>query len=266
MGDSSEYGSVDEKPTHQVQLDGFTMSAYEITNQQYCDFLNSLAPSEVKESEWFNILSDYCKIKKNRDGLFFILNKSMEKHPIVTVSWDGSVAFANYLNKRKNLEPCYDVDNNRNCDISAKGFRLPTEAEWEYACRAGTRTPFNTGDNLTTEQANYYGNFPYKNYPEGKYVGTTTPVGAYPPNAWGLSDMHGNVWEWCMDWYSGTYYEECEKQGVVEDPQGPETGSSRVFRGGSWGSYAQYCRSAVRDDYHPGSSSFSVGFRLVFVP
>ena len=84
-------------------------------------------------------------------------------------------------------------------------FRLPSEAEWEYACRAGSTTPFSTGENLTTGQANYNGNHPYKNYPKGNYAGNTTPAGSYTPNAWGLYDMHGTVWEWCMDWY-GVFY------------------------------------------------------------
>jgi len=146
------------------------------------------------------------------------------------------------------------------------GGRLPTEAEWEYACRAGTTTPFNTGDNLTTAQANYNGNYPYKNFPKGQYLKKTTPVGSYPPNAWGLYDMHGNVWEWCQDWYGENYYDECKKKGTVENPLGAETGSDRVLRGGSWLSDAQYCRSANRGLNSPGIRNYGIGFRLVFVP
>ena len=146
------------------------------------------------------------------------------------------------------------------------GCRLPTEAEWEYACRAGTTTPFHTGDNLTTEQANYHGNYPYKNYPKGKYLEKTTPVGSYPSNKWGLYDMHGNVWEWCRDWYDAEYYEACKKLGIVENPAGPETGSYRVLRGGNWYSYARYCRSAPRTYADPVDRYGGIGFRLVFVP
>jgi sulfatase modifying factor 1 len=145
-------------------------------------------------------------------------------------------------------------------------MRLPTEAEWEYACRAGTTTPFNTGNNLTTEEANYDGNFPYKEYPKGKYLKVTTAVGSYPPNTWGLYDMHGNVWEWCLDWFDEEYYDKCKEQGIIENPGGPETGSDRVLRGGSWSDYAQYCRSAYRSYDFPGVRTSLIGFRLVFVP
>ncbi|HEX3047374.1 MAG TPA: SUMF1/EgtB/PvdO family nonheme iron enzyme [Bacillota bacterium] len=143
--------------------------------------------------------------------------------------------------------------------------RLPTEAEWEYACRADTTTPFNTGENLTTDQANYDGNHPYQKYPKGKLTGKTTPVGSYPPNGWGLYDMHGNVYEWCQDWYDKEYYAKCNQQGI-DNPQGPETGSVRVFRGGCWSFCAEYCRSADRNYGSPAGRVNSVGFRLVFVP
>ncbi|MBI1748678.1 MAG: SUMF1/EgtB/PvdO family nonheme iron enzyme [Acidobacteria bacterium] len=146
------------------------------------------------------------------------------------------------------------------------GGRLPTEAEWEYACRAGATTPYHTGDNLTTAQANYNGNYPYKNNPKGKFLRKTTPVGSYPPNKWGLYDMHGNVYEWCLDWYDEKYYEECKRKGIVENPAGPEIGSRRVLRGGSWGNYARHCRSAYHSNVDPDDRDHFIGFRLVFVP
>ena len=108
------------------------------------------------------------------------------------------------------------------------GFRLPTEAEWEYACRAGTTTPFWFGDQINPEQVNYNGNYPYAGGQEGKYRAETVDVKALPCNGWGLYQMHGNVWEWCQDWY-GAY-----PSATVADPVGPAAGADRVFRGGSW--------------------------------
>ncbi len=169
--------------------------------------------------------------------------------PVVNVSWNDAVAYCKALSAK-----------------TGKRYRLPTEAEWEYACRAGRRTPFNTGENLTTNQANYDGNYPYNNNPKGVYRQKTVPVNSFAPNAWGLYNMHGNVWEWCSDWYDGTYYDECKAQGVVTNPTGPSTRSYRVLRGGSWFTDARSCRSAFRYGATPGNRYSYVGFRLVFVP
>ena len=132
---------------------------------------------------------------------------SQYNHPVVHVSWNDAVAYCEWRSAKE-----------------GKTYRLPTEAEWEYACRAGskTTTPFNTGGNLTTAQANYDGNYPYGKNSKGQFRGTTVAVNRFAPNAWGLYNMHGNVWEWCSDWYGEKYYEECKAQGVVENPQGAE--------------------------------------------
>jgi formylglycine-generating enzyme len=175
--------------------------------------------------------------------------QSEENHPVLHVSWNDAVAYCKWLSTK-----------------TGKHFRLPTEAEREYACRAGSRTPFNKGVNLTTNQANYDGNYPYNNNPKGVYRQNSVAVNSFAPNAWGLYNMHGNVWEWCSDWYGGTYYDECKANATVTNPAGPATGSDRVIRGGSWVPPAVSCRSAYRHSCTPDRRYDDVGFRLVFVP
>jgi sulfatase modifying factor 1 len=149
--------------------------------------------------------------------------------PVEQVSWEDCQEFITKLNEKF---PDYN-------------FRLPTEAEWEYACRAGTTTPFSFGDNITTDQVNYDGNYPIA-------------VKSFPCNTWGLYEMHGNVWEWCQDWYGEDYY----RESPVEDPPGPAAGISRVLRGGCWFINGWDVRSAVRDRSRPGNRHNRIGFRL----
>ncbi len=131
----------------------------------------------------------------------------------------------------------------RSSDFS---YRLPSEAEWEYACRAGTTTPFATGGNLTTDQANYNGTFPYAAFPRGRFRGRPARVRSFPPNAWGLFDMEGNVWEWTSDWYRHE--------------------GKRVIRGGSWYFDANSARCALRYTHAPKDRGFSLGFRVAANP
>ncbi len=136
-------------------------------------------------------------------------------------------------------------------------YRLPTEAEWEYAARAGTDTTFYFGQCLSTDKANYNGSYRLEGCFEGVYRGKTIQVASFTPNSWGMYDMHGNVWEWCYDRYEGY------PSGAVTDPMGSKTGSYRVFRGGGWNSYARDCRSAYRNYDWPNYRSNNLGFRLV---
>ncbi|WP_295437578.1 formylglycine-generating enzyme family protein [uncultured Thiodictyon sp.] len=166
------------------------------------------------------------------------------QRPVEQVDWDQVQQFIGRLN---DLLPGLDA-----C--------LPTEAQWEHACRAGTRTPFWFGDQITPEQVNYDGNHPYPGGAKGLYREQTVEVRALPCNAWGLYQMHGNVWEWCRDWY-GDYPTE-----PIEDPTGPETGLRRVARGGCWIDRAGHCRSARRSGRGPADRNDGLGFRLARGP
>jgi formylglycine-generating enzyme required for sulfatase activity len=181
-----------------------------------------------------------------------------DNQPVVLVSWYDAVNYCNWRSQQESLTLAYTI---KGTDVKmnsgAKGYRLPTEAEWEYACRAGTTTPFSTGNNITTNQANYDGNYPYNGNAEGVYREKTTPVGSFAANAWGLHDMHGNVWEWCWDWYDD--YDSAAQT----DPMGASSGSSRVLRGGSWYGSGQHVRSACRDDVAPSYRNLELGFRLL---
>ena len=137
-------------------------------------------------------------------------------------------------------------------------YRLPTEAEWEYACRARTTGPFSTGENLTTAQANYNGKFPYGSFAAGEYRQKPTPAGTFPLNPWGLADMHGNVWEWTSDWYAP--YTEGAAANI--DPHGPASAETRAIRGGSWAFDANSARCALRYTHAPQDKGFSLGFRV----
>jgi len=144
--------------------------------------------------------------------------------------------------------------------IDKKPYRLPTEAEWEYACRAGATTPFHFGDTLSTEQANYNGTFTYGNGRPGVYRARTIPVGSLAANAWGLHDMHGNLWQWCQDRHGGYARQDST------DPQGPATGENRLLRGGSWGNHPVFLRAANRNFGPPDARTEYYGLRVGFTP
>jgi formylglycine-generating enzyme required for sulfatase activity len=163
--------------------------------------------------------------------------------PVDSVSWNQCQEFIKKL-KEKEKKP----------------YRLPTEAEWEYACRAGTTTPFHFGETISAKQANFFGQDDADKGKKDLPLLKTTPVHSFPANAWGLHDMHGNVWQWCQDWY-GDYPQE-----EVVNPQGPQNGSSRVLRGGSWFYTSNCCRSACRSWSQPAFISYDIGFRLCFFP
>ena len=202
MGDRG--GDEDEKPVRTVRVGALYMDAYEVTQGAY-EALMRKNPSKSRAPDL----------------------------PVEQVDWYHAMLYCNMRSLREGLATCYDSETGA-CNTAADGYRLPTEAEWEYACRAGTRTPYSCG----SDTARLAGVAWYK----GNADGTTHPVGRKDPNPWGLHDMHGNVAEWCNDAYGENAYGSAE----TVDPHGPATGDERVLRGGSWRTSPDRCRSAAR--------------------
>jgi formylglycine-generating enzyme required for sulfatase activity len=319
MGNSkgASEGMSDELPVHLVTLDSFAIGKYEITNGQYCAFLKSAYPSELKvvsgivyasgdSGNSFPYCSTLASVPYSRiafsNTTFSVQAQSgsgrdMTGDPMVLVSWYGAVAYCNWRSQQEGKRPCYTLST-WTCDFTKNGYRLPTEAEWEYAARGGLwgkRFPW--GDTINQTQANFWsyqdsydlspvknqahplwneglGRYPYTspagffdgtlkyktqyNWP-GSATGYQTESGA---NLYGLYDMAGNVWEWCYDWHSPTYY----TVSPPSNPTGPGTGTYRIVRGGSWSNHTHDCRVSYR--YYavpnePSSRGNDGGFRVV---
>ena len=191
-----------------------------------------LADTAVTQALWQAVMGE--------NPSYFNLGEDSINWPVEQVSWDDCQVFIQRLNKLLPLNA-----------------RLPSEAEWEYVCRAGTVTPFSFGSELTTEQANYNGNVPYHRGSQGVYRSTTVDVRHFALNPWGLYQMHGNVWEWCQDWYQGDY-----EQNSLVDPVGPAEGLQRVLLGGSWISGGGNLRAAFRRGLPPDGANVGTGLRL----
>lgn len=214
--------SGDEKPAHTAALSAFQMSETEVTQAQY-------------------------QAVMGENPSFF---KSTGNNPVERVSWFDAISFCNKLSDRAKLPPCYNTATGA-CDFSKSGFRLPTEAEWEYACRAETGGDYYTGNNpADLARAGWYAD----NSAEKTHF-----VGQKAPNVWRLFDMHGNVWEWCQDWYGKDFYANSPKL----NPAGPSSGSERVLRGGSWIDNAGSCKSSKRRSFNPKKNYSDIGFRVV---
>ncbi len=222
---------------HQVRVSDFFMGKYEVTVDEFKRF--TAESGYQTDAEKFNDTENW------RHGVLGSVRTQSEKnHPVLYVSWNDAVAYCKWLSA-----------------ITEELYRLPTEAEWEYACRAGSNTPFNTGENLMINQGCYNGNVQFSDNPEN-----TVQVNSFAPNGWGLYNMHGNVWEWCSDWYGGMYYDDCKTKGTVINPVGPVNGLYRVILGGSWLNIVGRCRSAYRSYETPDFRNLNIGFRLVCVP
>lgn len=256
---------------HQVTLThGFHVQTTEVTNQQYRDMAQwayNNGHVTATTSGLYDNLDGSTQLLKELGvgnyeitfsaGVFSCINPT---HPVKYVTWYGSVAYCDWLSLQQGLPRAYNHSTwqcNAGNPYTAPGYRLPTEAEWEYACRAGTETPFSTGSCLDAgTEANYRGTIPYTGCPAGPYLGWTVPVGSYPANAFDLYDMHGNLYEWCNDWYD--LY-----GGTVTDPVGAAAGSDRVIRGGCSYTNAVSCRSANRIMYFAFTSDRFIGLRPV---
>ncbi len=251
----SEGGEDDEQPVHEVEISRpFYLGQFEVTRGQFRKFVAAASYKTEGERDgkggWgydgktFDQKPEYTWLNPGFD--------QSDDHPVVNVSWNDAVAFCEWISKKE-----------------GKTYRLPTEAEWEYACRAGTTTPYyhgvdpeglaavgNVADGTAKEK---FSGWNWAITARDGYV-FTAPVGKFRPNDFGLHDMHGNVWEWCSDWYDGEYY----SKSPAVDPKGPSSaGSFRVIRGGSWGYFPVDCRSACRVNASPSSRGNLVGFRLV---
>ena len=233
---SGELGRGFNEIQHSVTLHSFYMSKYVVT-----------------ESEWTEIM-----------GAGADKEKKAASNPVYFINWYDALEYCNKRSHKEGLTPVYEIIKNRKdpnnkstvdrdkwvvkWNKNANGYRLPTEAEWEYACRAGTETAYNTGSNRISKDTGWY---------KDNNRNMLEPVGKKPANNWGLYDMHGDVWEWCWDWY-GEY-----KTADQKDPDGPVIGDYRVIRGGSWDSGARYLRSAFRLYASPCNRYVFIGLRVV---
>ena len=216
MGDDG--GEQDERPAHKVRVDAFYMDKYEVTQKSY-EKLMGANPSKYKQPE----------------------------RPVEQVSWFNAEKYCNMRSLQEGLTPCYDLAALR-CDFAADGYRLPTEAEWEYACRAGTTSAYSFGRDPA--------GLPTYAWFKKDSQNTTHPVGQKRPNPWGLYDMHGNVAEWCHDVYDAGCYQRREG----ENPTGPASGEERVLRVGSWAAAEEACRSSARSSDAPGFADVCFGY------
>ncbi|MFO1064554.1 MAG: formylglycine-generating enzyme family protein [Pirellulales bacterium] len=252
----------DERPAHKVRITrGFYFGTFEVTRGEFRKFVEQSGRTSEAESDGTGgygyepnrpTTGDAFAGRDTRYSWRDAGFPQTDEHPVINVTWSDAVAMAEWLSKRE-----------------GKTYRLPTEAEWEYACRAGTNTRYSIGDDpkKLADAAVFYDADTVTLFPQWKPFALaehdgflfTAPVGSKHPNAFGLYDMHGSVWEWCSDWYA----EDAYARSASEDPRGPSEGSERVRRGGSWHSWSYYCRSSFRNYNTPESRYPLLGFRLV---
>ena len=313
MGDHHGDGYADELPVHAVLIDAFFMGKFEITNAQYCAYLNSTFGTGIYFSGGIlygtgnnqlycdtSTSSSSSQIDYNDVSETFSVRtkgeppRDMSDDPMVHVSWYGAAAYCNWRSSEEGKESCYNLST-WECDFSKNGYRLATEAEWEYAARGGEHSPyyrFPWGDTISHSQANYDANPGSPTYDVSPTEGYhplwngvnpyTSPVGFFDgtmkykadynwpgsdtsyqttsgANGFGLYDMSGNVYEWCNDRYDSDYYD----TSPYDNPEGPASGTRRVLRGSGWGIGAYSCRVAIRSRDGPDGRGYDGGFRIV---
>jgi formylglycine-generating enzyme required for sulfatase activity len=252
--------SDDEGPQHEVKLASFFMSHTPITQAQWREVAGWQPLPAERWGQDLNPDPSHFQIREGQawrrwhfEMRLFEAEANTDNRPVENVSWLDAMEFCSRLSQR-----------------TGRTYSLPSEAQWEYACRAGTTTPFHFGDTISPWLANYDGNYKFADGPKGEYREQTTPVGMFPANAWGLQDMQGNVWEWCLDeWYES--YEGAPSDGralvhAVEGEKSKESEKPRVRRGGSWYGSPRFCRSACRFRSQPDYADYFVGFRVVCLP
>jgi formylglycine-generating enzyme required for sulfatase activity len=227
-----------EEPQHRVQLEGFLMGQTPITQAQWRLVARLVPP-----------LGQRWQRELPLNPSKFSGQPYSDQRPVEKVIWQQAIEFCRRLSA-----------------LTGDAYTLPSEAQWEYACRAGSTTPFAFGETISPELANYDANYTYANGPKGEYRQQTTPAGSFPANAWGLQDMHGNVLEWCLDHWHGSYEGAPIDGSAWLNKSADASDMSRLLRGGSWYGYPGCCRSAYRDRYRPDLASSSVGFRVVCLP
>jgi len=259
MGDTFNEGFDEQKPVHTVTLSSFHMAQYEVTNREMADALNwangqkklTVSSTTVKNAEgddWelLDLDAGGCQISWN--GAQFVVDAGKNNYPCVEVSWYGAAAYCNYRSLKEGLTACYNF-NDWSCNWGANGYRLPTEAEWEYAARGGKNgsdTYYAGSDDI--DDVGWYGS---------NSGNTSHVVGTMPANELGLYDMTGNVYEWCWD-YWGAYTASAQI-----NPRGPATGSDHVRRSGSYITLSIRCGVSYRDSYTTRDGQFYAGFRIV---
>jgi formylglycine-generating enzyme required for sulfatase activity len=241
--------SSDEGPQHEVTLASFFLSQTPITQAQW----REVAGWQEREGErWGRTLKANPSWFQGKRGLS-PGESNTDHRPVEQVSWHDAMEFCHRLSQR-----------------TGRTYTLPSEAQWEYACRAGTTTPFGFGESISPELANYNGSVAYADGPKGENRQQTTPVGIFPANAWGLQDMHGNVREWCLDeWHNNYEGAPSDGRAWLDDGEGEKskkTVETRLLRGGSWFYSPGECRSAYRGHGRPGGANYVVGFRVVCLP